>query len=228
MPSRLLFGSSALVRKSTRSGGAPPTPNALTDGLDLEPVLCCNVGDPSAIWQSSDSPVLCLLRDVNPGAVIGRVVLVNVNPLDGEIIGVPEGHRPRSERFKTGRPLAANGDASAAVVVPHSGSWIEAPGFHVGPYPEQPRSREAVGYAGIATTFFSEAPARLGLPDTQALAGGEARCATVAQASPAYMVSGFTAALSDDEASKALPLQIDEVVTPWHALMLSQRSEGYA
>lgn len=94
---------------------------------------------PCAAFGSAmhDAAVSGLHLHGRPDAVPGVVSLVVIGALNGQVVGITTGQRPRLERLK-GRPLTANGDPFAEIAFL---CWTRAARVHVLPDGVEPRGR---------------------------------------------------------------------------------------
>lgn len=104
------------------------------------------------------APIPVLLRDGRPTAVVGLVVPVVIDPLDGQIVPVPVGERPHAEHFEVS-PLVAD-PYPAPVVVPVLVTVDGGPVEYSLPDPVEPGAAPSVPSARPPNRLFSGATAR--------------------------------------------------------------------
>ena len=107
--------------------------NSVAEHRGWDAALSRHHGPRASVGRQNDhSPIPRLSGAISPRAVLRRVAQVVFDAFNGEVVAVPRGHRPVSERNEL-CPLGANSDPSRTVIAVGLGSRIAAARVHVLP-----------------------------------------------------------------------------------------------
>lgn len=214
-------------RRRRRQFFWPALANSLAHRLNLEAVLLCHLGNPSAIVKPARGLVLRLFVARYPAAVLRRVRPIDIHSFNGQRRRIPGPARPMSKCLVRVAPCVADFDATPAVVRPPNSIRVKATGLHPCPNPEQAAAGFAVRPLPRTSGVIAQASARPGFAFAEPVPRDARVGATFAKAQPCNVRLETTVSLYNSQAPEGLPAEVNHGASS-HLMMVPKHFDGWA